>query len=106
MERRGEVIVGHGTEIVALKEGSLSLDYIKMMKYTFERLTVLDLKSEPPCIKGWEMSINALLWLWDELKSLPRVNYLCTRKINQDPLENCFSVIRSKGGFCDNPTPK
>ena len=31
---------------------------------------------------------------------------LCTRKLNQDPLENCFSFIRSKGGFSANPDPK
>ena len=90
----------------ALKEGSPSFDFLKMMKSTFERLTVLGLKTQPPCMKGWVMTINALLCLWDELKSLPNVKYLCTRRINQDPLENCFSVVRSKGGFCDNPTPK
>ena len=29
-----------------------------------------------------------------------------TRNINHDPLENCFSVIRSKGGLWDNLTSK
>ena len=46
----------------------------------------------------WQVSINALLELWDDVKELPNVKYLCTRKLNQDPLENSFSVIRSKGG--------
>ena len=90
----------------ALKESSPSYDFLKMMKSTFECLTVLGLKTQPPCMNGWVMTINALLCLWDELKSLPNVKYLCTRRINQDPLENCFSVVRSKGGFCDNQTPK
>ena len=34
------------------------------------------------------------------------LKYLCTRKLNQYPLENCFSFIRSKGGFSANPDPK
>jgi len=29
---------------------------------------------------------------------------MCTRQLNQDPLENLFSIIRQKGGKCDNPT--
>jgi len=27
------------------------------------------------------------------------------RRLNQDPLENFFSVIRQAGGKCDNPVP-
>ena len=27
-------------------------------------------------------------------------------ELNQDPLENCFSFIRAKGGFSANPDPK
>ena len=36
----------------ALKEGSPSSDFLKMMKSTFERLTVLGLKTQRPCMKG------------------------------------------------------
>ena len=57
----------------ALKEGSPSFDCLQMMNSTFERLTVLGLKTQPPCMKRWVMTINALLCLWDELKSLPNV---------------------------------
>ena len=60
-------------------------------------------KTEPPCIKGWQLSIKALLCLWDDVKSDSHVKYLCARKVSQDCLENFFSEIRSKGGFCDNP---
>ena len=72
----------------------------------FECQTVTTLKMQPPCVIGWKWSINALLGFWEDVKLLPNVQYLCTRKINQDPLENCFSVIRSQGGFCDNPDSK
>ena len=47
-----------------------------------------------------------MIVLWNDVKSVCEVNYLCTRQLNQDPLENCFSFIRSEGGFCANPDPK
>jgi hypothetical protein len=31
--------------------------------------------------------------------------FLCTRRLNQDPLENFFGCIRQQGGNCDTPTP-
>ena len=57
-------------------------------------------------ITGWQVSISTVISLWDEVTSVCGVKYLCTRKLNQDPLENCFSFIRAKGGFCANPDPK
>lgn len=33
------------------------------------------------------------------------VQYLLTRRINQDVIENFFGVIRAKGGLHDHPTP-
>ena len=42
----------------------------------------------------------------EDVKFVCGVKYLCTRKLNQDPLENCFSFIRAKGGFSANPDPK
>ena len=42
----------------------------------------------------------------EDVKSVCGVKYLCARKLNQDPLENCFSFIRAKGGFSANPDPK
>lgn len=51
--------------------------------------------------KGWVLSLNALIGLWDEMKS--QVHFMLTSRFNQDPLENTFSSIRRKGGFSDNP---
>ena len=42
----------------------------------------------------------------EDVKSVCGVKYLCTRKLNQDPLENCFSFIGAKGVFSANPDPK
>ena len=49
------------------------------------------------------MTINSLLQLRDELHSKYKVSYMLTNRLNQDAAENLFCVIRSKGGFRDNP---
>ena len=41
--------------------------------------------------------------LWKTIQG--EVKFLCTRRLNQDPLENFFGSIRQQGGNCDNPTP-
>lgn len=33
------------------------------------------------------------------------VQYLLTRRINQDVIENFFGIIRAKGGLHDHPSP-
>lgn len=54
------------------------------------------------CIGGFIWSIRSILLLWDDLKK-EGVKYLLTGFINQDALENFFSVIRNRGGY--NPMP-
>ena len=58
-----------------------------------------------PCISGWMMTINALKMLWSMLKGDYQFQFLCTSRLNQDALENLFSIIRGKGGHRDNPDP-
>ena len=56
-----------------------------------------------PCINGWRISIKSLLLLWSDLRSSQTFEYLLTNRLNQDCLENLFSIIRGKGGKRDNP---
>ena len=56
-----------------------------------------------PNLSEWQMTINSLLQLRDELHSKYKVSYMLTNRLNQDYLENLFSVIRGKGGHRDNP---
>ena len=42
--------------------------------------------------------------LWKSLQDLS-VTSLCTKRLNQDPLENHFGEIRQQGGNSDTPTP-
>lgn len=57
----------------------------------------------PPCFTGLILSLNAVLQLWDDLK-LEGTKFLLTSRLNQDPLENLFSMIRMHGGTYD-PNP-
>ena len=57
-----------------------------------------------PCLNGWQISINALFGLWSELEKRG-FNYLLTNRLNQDCIENLFSILRGKRGFRDNPNP-
>lgn len=54
------------------------------------------------CLEGFQWTINSILLLWNHLKG-QGVKYMLTGFLNQDPLENFFSVIRNRGGY--NPTP-
>ena len=48
-------------------------------------------------------AIQSLLCLWEELCQYQNVKFLLTGRLNQDSLENLFSVIRGKGEHRDNP---
>ena len=61
---------------------------------------------ELPCINGWKVTINALLGLWHHLKTKENFQFILTARLNQDCVENLFSIIRGKGGFRDNPDPQ
>ena len=64
-----------------------------------------DVTNTVKCFAGWRLSIAALVKLASELRGSSDFKFIFTRRLNQDPLENFFSLIRQRGGFCDNPTP-
>ena len=47
-------------------------------------------------VRGLQQTIRFVLTLWDLCKEAG-MTYLCTRRLNQDPLEKLFGVIRQKG---------
>lgn len=51
----------------------------------------------PPCLESIHHSLFATKLLWDDLKA-EGTKYLLTGRINQDPIENEFSVARHKCG--------
>lgn len=56
----------------------------------------------PACKKGWLLTINTTIQLWEYLQKEGQ-QFLLTNRLNQDCLENSFSSIRRMGGFRDNP---
>ncbi|KAM7301884.1 uncharacterized protein ISCGN_017401 [Ixodes scapularis] len=58
--------------------------------------------SSRPCKRGWLVTIAAVLQMWEQLR-VEGLSFLMTNRLNQDCLENSFSVIRQKGGFRDSP---
>ena len=90
----------------ALQEISPSFEYLYMMTDIFKRVKIKGSRVATPCITGWQLSISAVIVLWNDIKSVCGVKYLCRRKLNQYPLEHCFRFIRAKGGFCANPDTK
>ena len=72
-----------------------SLEWIKRIK-TKE-------KKSPPCLEGWQISINAVMMLWDKLHSEHEFRFLLTNRLNKDCVGNLFSIIRAKGAQRDNP---
>ena len=56
------------------------------------------------CLNALQVTINAIIQLWDKLQGAS-LSCLCTRRLNRDPLENFFGSIRQQGGNSDNPTP-
>lgn len=61
--------------------------------------------SQPPCFKGFTQTINAILQFFEEEKS-NNIAFLITNRLNQDILENLFSIFRQKGGYNKNPTAR
>lgn len=51
------------------------------------------------------MSIHSLRALYIEMKERFQISFIMTAKLNQDALENLFSVIRARGGGNDHPSP-
>lgn len=74
----------------------------------FDNLIVRDWKGDNvtkgiKCIRGWKITINGTMHLWDVLKN-KGMEFLFTRRVQQDCLENFFGTIRQQNGNCINPT--
>jgi hypothetical protein len=79
-----------------------SIGFIKGLK-VFEGN--IEVTGRIKCLKGWVMTLNAILLIWEYLKTTKDFKFLLTRRINTDLIENFFGTIRQQGGNCDNPTP-
>lgn len=78
-------------------------EYLKNCLLWIEGWTVSGDKRNPPCFKGFRLTISSVLQFWGDLKR-EGTPYLITSRLNQNPLENVFGVVRTRGGHCDNPS--
>ncbi|KAL4126560.1 hypothetical protein QTP88_010781 [Uroleucon formosanum] len=58
-----------------------------------------------PCFDAMIWSINAIIMIYTQQQQLG-FKYLLTSRLNQDVIENTFSVFRQRGGFNRNPTAR
>jgi hypothetical protein len=95
-----------------IREGSIHVQYITEMLELIASIKVIDKQTNEDvtnqlrCLKGFKMTLNGVLILWNQLHNDWQLEYLLTRRLNQDPLENFFGLIRQQGGNSDNPIPQ
>ena len=86
----------------AISDDSGHGQFLQSMSDTFAELTTCEGR-RPPCFTGWRITIASILSLWNELHDKEHFNFVLTSRLNQDCIENLFSIIRGKGGHRDNP---
>ena len=93
----------------ALSDATPHQSFIKEAITFIMSLEVLDganiVTGRIKCLQGWLVTLNAVLQIWEHLKSMHNFKFLLTRRLNTDPIENFFGAIRQQGGNSDNPTP-
>ncbi len=79
------------------------LKFISSIK-VINKETQADVTNQLRCLKGLIMTLNGVNALWSHLSEDCSLRFLMTRRLNQDPLEIFFGMIRQQGGNCDKPT--
>jgi len=59
-----------------------------------------------PCLKGFTITVQAILGTYNSLKMQYEAFELATGLCNQDSVEHLFSKLRQRGGFNPNPTAR
>jgi hypothetical protein len=75
------------------------VEEIKVIDPTTRKYVTTTLK----CLNALRITLASTMLLWKSIHN--EVKFLCTRRLNQDPLENFFGAIRQQGGNSENPTP-
>jgi hypothetical protein len=93
----------------AMSDATSHQNFIKDSIKFIRSLEVLDgvniVTGRIKCLQGWLVTLNAILQIWEHLKTMHDFKFLLTRRLNRDPIENLFGAIRQQGGNSDNPTP-
>ena len=86
---------------------SITSGHVEFLHHCLNKLQKVTLSNgrSVPCLNGWQISIKNLLFLWNDLHINQQFQFLLTNRLNQDCIENLFSLVRGKGGYRDNPNP-
>jgi len=85
-------------------------EFMKEMSSFVKNIKVIDpsngkdVTNSLKCLDALQATLNGTVLLWKSLQD-ESVTSLCTKRLNQDPLENHFGEIRQQGGNSDAPTP-
>ena len=83
-----------------------ALNWLENLRYALKPSKLMHAKNLP-CMSGWIHNIIALKQFLPTILGVePGVEYIVTNRLNQDAIENLFSVIRGKGSHHDNPDPQ
>lgn len=94
----------------AFKGTPFQLQFLRECLSLFEKLVVQDknninITKKLKFIRSVQISIKSTIELFNFLHDTAGFEYLLTRRLNQDCLENYFGKIRRLNGNCVNPTP-
>jgi len=76
---------------------------IKADKFLYNLTIHNKSEKQPSCITSWRENISSLKLPFKELNEYYDIDFLLTRRLTRDCIENVFSVVRSKGGNNVNP---
>ncbi|CAL8078358.1 unnamed protein product [Orchesella dallaii] len=71
----------------------------------FESVSIPSMSREPEFLRGLKLTLRGIKHLAIDLYK-EGYRHIYTRNLQQDCLENFFSLARSKGGHCRNPTAR
>lgn len=60
---------------------------------------------QPHTVKRRKITLNAILLLWEDFRQNFNSEHLLTRRLNQDPLENMYGMVRQQHGCNETPNP-
>lgn len=87
----------------AFKGETYLIEFLTDCLSFFNKLEVRN-KNMKNITKSMKISINSTIKLFNYLRTTAIFDYLFTKKLNQDCLENHFGKIRRENGNCINPT--
>lgn len=94
----------------AFKASSFQFEFLLKCLAYFKRLEIkdknnVDITTKVKFINSLLISINSVINLYYYLRDNAGFQYILTRRLNQDCLENHFGKITNDNGNCINPTP-